>query len=302
MRAAFITLASDDYFLGAQQLFYSIKLKTKVREYKCILLSNEEHAQEFFGDLFDEIQRLPAILVEVPSSLLVPRFKITLNKLYALAYLEQSGFDRVIFLDADLMCLSNLDYLLHSDLDDYQILAVLDLACETYYPLEIANLGLNPSKIFNTGCFILNKSILDTLDYKNLINKITTSAKSYDGGDQGYWNFLVQNSEIKFGELPLRFNYPLDINYPLIWRPPALVHFSGAKPWNFSSPIPIWDKAIYKYFNINGKLPGWLDLLAFNQIWYLRNIFVSVLRLSKKSLCAMKRLSGCCRSLFKTDL
>ena len=302
MRAAFITLASDDYFLGAQQLFQSIKLKTKVREYKCILLSNEEHAQEFFGDLFDEIQRFPAISVEVPSSLVVPRFEFTLNKLYALAYLEQSGFDRVIFLDSDLMCLSNLDFLLHSDLNDYQILAVLDLACERYYPIEISNLGLNPSKIFNTGCFILNKSILDTLDYKNLITKVTTSVKSYDGSDQGYWNFVVQNSEVKFGELPLRFNYPLDMNYPLIWRPPALVHFTGAKPWNFASHNPYWDKAIYKYFSFKSKLPEWFDELAFKQIWYLRNIFINVLRVSKKSLYVLKRLSRYCRCLYKTDL
>jgi hypothetical protein len=117
-----------------------------------------------------------------------------------------------------------------------------------YYGDSIKNLGLEPRKMFNTGCFILNRSILKSLSYEKLISEVSNSDHSYDGSDQGYLNYLVQKLEISYGELPLHVNYPLDVYYPLVLRPPALVHFTGAKPWNDYKNAPMWDKKIYRLY------------------------------------------------------
>jgi Glycosyl transferase family 8 len=272
MRIAVVTLSTADYFPGTKKLFTSLKLKSKLDDVACILFSNEPHAKNYFGALFDEIVSLPPVPSGIPASLVVPRFVVTLHKLYALAFLEGSNFDRVIFLDSDIMCLASIDFLFDSELNQHHFLAARDFACYKYYPLEISTIGLDPLRIFNSGCFILNRSILNVLNYKNLISAISTTAKSYDGGDQGYLNFIVQNSDIIFGELPIRFNYPLDTNYPLLWWPPTLVHFSGEKPWNVQSQIPSWDRAIYKLYNLGDRTWGGQIGIPIVYFWYLRNI------------------------------
>lgn len=144
-----------------------------------------------------------------------------------------------------------------------------------YYSREISELHLDPDKIFNTGCFVINRSILDVLTYDELISTVTNSAKSYDGGDQGYLNFIVQNSSLNLGKLPLRFNYPLDTNYPYVWRPPSLIHFSGEKPWSSGAQILSWDLPIYQLWNSanRNRSNRYFSVVA---IWLLRNIRIFV--------------------------
>lgn len=247
MRIALVTVASKDYFPGAKELFQSVKLHTQSTDFKTVLFTDESDTKEYFGDLFDEVRELPKSTDQIVSSATVPRFKFTLHKLYIFEFLRQSNYDRIIFFDSDLLCLSGIDYLLKPQLNAFNFLAARDFACDKYYSREISELHLDPHKIFNTGLFVINRSILDVLTYDELISTITNSAKSYDGGDQGYLNFVVQNSSLNFGRLPLRFNYPLDTNYPYVWWPPSLIHFSGEKPWSSGAQIPSWDVPIFDF-------------------------------------------------------
>ncbi len=282
MRTAVVTLATHDYFVGAKNLFESLKNETFSEEFECYLFSNDSKPLSFFEGLFTNIVNLPEIPENVKSSSEVPRFKITLYKMYALKFLEDSNYDRIIFLDSDLMCLSSLKKLLSPDLNAFQFLAARDYASPFYFPSEIENLSLNPDTLFNTGCFILNRSILDLLSYENLISEITNTDNSYDGSDQGYLNYIVQKFNVSFGELPVHFNYPLDINYPLTLRPPALIHFTGEKPWNFSNRIPKWDKRLYKIYNVRLKKSGLrlldksLNRIHLFVIWNFRSIQILV--------------------------
>lgn len=271
-----MTLASKDYFPGAKKLFESIKAHTKSEDYSCILLSNETSSRDYFGSLFDEIVELPVLVDSIVSSENVPRFRFTLHKLFVLEFLDFSHFDRVVFFDSDLMCLSSLDYLFEPELNDFDLLAVRDFACNQYYSKEIAKLNLDSGQIFNSGCFILNRRILTTLNYQDLTSLVSNSDISYDGGDQGYFNYIVQNSNLAFGQLPLKFNYPLDTNYPRIWRAPALVHFSGSKPWDSAHSIHKWDRAFYRLWG-KGQEVSWSQNSLFahpNVLWWFRNVQV----------------------------
>lgn len=287
MRIAFVTIASEDYFPGAMRLFESIHKHTNSNRFSSILFSNNSEAVAYFGELFNEIFLLPELPEELRSNTSVARFRFTLHKLYILEFLKKSNFDRIVFFDCDLLCCFNLNYLLELDLNKYHFLAVRDFACTNYYSQEIEELGLDSERIFNTGCFILNRKILDVLSYQDLITEISNSTKSYDGGDQGYFNFIIQNSNAKLGTLPLRFNYPLDANYPLLWWPPSLVHFSGIKPWSTEIPSPNYDKSIFSIWHKgrDNRLIGIYAHLVL--VWYLRNfqiIFLRVMRQLKEAL------------------
>jgi lipopolysaccharide biosynthesis glycosyltransferase len=278
VRTAFITLATKDYFPGAKKLFASINELTKSKDFDCFLFSNDPEAGAYFGSLVKEVIKMPIIKDEVKFNPEVPRFKVTLFKMYALKFLEESEYDRVVFLDSDLMCLSSLEFLLKPELAKYQFLAARDFASTIYFSKEIKKLELEPKEIFNTGCFILNRSILHVINYEKLILEISNTQNSYDGSDQGYWNYIVQKFEVSFFELPTKFNYPLDVNYPLLFLPPVILHFTGEKPWSYSNRVPIWDKKIYQYYNLEERvsaLPSFsknLNRLRLFWLWSYRSI------------------------------
>ena len=234
---------------------------------------------------------MPIIKDEVKFNPEVPRFKVTLFKMYALKFLEESKYDRVVFLDSDLMCLSSLEFLLNPELAKYQFLAARDFASIIYFSEEIKKLELEPEEIFNTGCFILNRSILDVINFEKLILEISNTQNSYDGSDQGYWNYIVQKFEVSFFELPTKFNYPLDVNYPLLFLPPVILHFTGEKPWSYSDRVPIWDKKIYQYYNLEERasaLPSFsknLNRLRLFWLWSYRSIQI----IGNKILVTIKR-------------
>jgi hypothetical protein len=294
MRTAIVTLATLDYFEGAKKLFESLKREKSARDVDLILFSNDPEALVFFGNLFNQVVSFPFIPNEIKSSVTVPRFKVTLYKMFALRFLEDSDYDRLIFLDSDLMIQSSIDFLLKEELNEFQFLAARDLACMSYFGDSIDKIGLDPAKIFNTGCFILNRSILDILSYDKLIAEVSNSENSYDGSDQGYFNYVVQKFKISLGELPIHFNYPLDINYPLVVRPPAFVHFTGEKPWLSSKKVAFWDKSIYRQYNKVRPLDGFGNLNAIlSNIrsffrWNLRNIGVLVYKTVRITYKAIK--------------
>lgn len=253
MKIAIVTLATRDYFPGAKALFDSIQYRHSQEDLKYYLFSNDPFASEFFKDLIDGVISTSQEFDDVLFNSNVPRFRITLLKLYSIRFLEESDFDRVIFLDSDLMCVGDISQLFEAGLSEFQILAVRDYACLSYYSPEIISAGLEPELIFNTGCLILNRSLLDSCSFSEFVLKLLPSATSYDGGDQGYLNFICQAKNLQLHLLSLRFNYPLDSNYPLIPIKPALIHFSGDKPWVVTPQSPPWDKSLYRYYRFQSR-------------------------------------------------
>lgn len=257
MKIAIVTLATRDYFPGAKALFDSIQFRHGQENLKYFLFSNDPSASEYFEGSINGVIGTSQEFDEVLFNSNVPRFKITLLKLYSIRFLEESDFDRVIFLDSDLMCVGDISPLFDPSLSKFQLMGVRDFACLSYYSLEITDAGLEPEIIFNTGCLVLNRSLFDSFTFQEFVFDIMPSATSYDGGDQGYLNFVCQTKNLQLHLLPLRFNFPLDSNYPSNFAKPALIHFSGDKPW-FSAPkSPPWDKGLYRYYRFQSRsLPG----------------------------------------------
>lgn len=291
LKIAIVTLATQDYFPGVKTLFESIQSRHSEQDLKYFLFSNEPSAYEVFKELVDKVVGIPPEFDGMNFNEKVPRFKITLFKLFSVRFLEETDFDRVIFLDSDLMCVGDISNLLEPDLSKFQILAVRDYACSLYYPAEIAIARLDPNLIFNTGCLILNRSLLDSLTYTELVYTASNLATSYDGGDQGYINFITQNKRLRLKLLPVKFNYPLDANYPVVFRKPALIHFSGDKPWLLFPEYPRWDKGLYCFY----KFQSDSERLSFFR-YFLGDAFVSILWVVRNILLAIYKFRTRLRS------
>jgi len=123
------------------------------------------------------------------------------------------NFKKIVFLDADVIVLKNIDELFY--IDDFG--AVYE-CCDK----------------FNSGVMVLKPDFGIFNDMLNKIHKL----HSYDGGDQGFLNTYFTD---KWIQLSFKYNA---IDY--MWPPFAwdmnsikIVHFASNKPWNFRESVEL---------------------------------------------------------------
>lgn len=144
--------------------------------------------------------------------------------------------DKVLYLDADMLCVDRLCDLIKFDVSDYIAAAVHDV--DLVQQRQIKSLELKHGHYFNSGMMLINIP-------KWLDNKITT--KALDVLNDKKWNFrfpdqdclnIVLDGQIRYASY--RWNYLYNIsaniranNKKLIYMKKAgIVHFAGSiKPW-----------------------------------------------------------------------
>ncbi|CAN1274004.1 UDP-glucuronate:xylan alpha-glucuronosyltransferase 2 [Linum perenne] len=119
-----------------------------------------------------------------------------------------TDYDKVIFIDADIIVLRNLDLLFH-------------------FP-QMSAIG-NDVWIFNSGIMVLEPS---NCTFKILMDK-RSEIVSYNGGDQGFLNEVF----VWWHRLPRRINYLKNFwanttNEATVKNEVYSIHYLGLKPWN----------------------------------------------------------------------
>jgi lipopolysaccharide biosynthesis glycosyltransferase len=258
LKIAIATLATNDYLPGAHALFKSLQTFNDLTAIDLICFSNE--IDSIKASTMPEVSFIP--LLEMPlfeTNKKVTRFAFTLYKFQIFQFIESSDYDRVIFIDSDIFCAGSIELLFQEKYSSYPLWAVRDFACGTYYSDQIENVSLNASRIINSGLLLINREFTRQLTYVDLIKILRTEGVSYDGGDQGYLNWLISRKGISIGRLDPSMNYPLDPHWPRRLTPPALIHFTGKKPWEGSPRRLSKDYFIYKvairYLRIIDKSP-----------------------------------------------
>jgi lipopolysaccharide biosynthesis glycosyltransferase len=221
MKTAVVILATGEYWKGAKVMFHTLRK---------------------YGNLPDWVNTiaLGAECIDGPplkhdwSSVLVSQknFPRVAAKFEALTL----GYDRVIMLDADMLCIDDCSLLWSEELTK-PFYAVRDRASRVYYGRQMTEIGLNASLNFNGGTMIFNYP--DILS--NLLTAISDGLQSYDGGDQGYLNAFFQliRPDLEVGFLPAAYNCVLDINFEQVPnKDKRIIHFTGgdANPWESSVP------------------------------------------------------------------
>ncbi len=221
---AIVTLATGDYWKGAEVLFRSLESHGLPNDIDRIVLSDDPTSLKFatkvsVGSRYTGVKTKQG------------QFAETAKKLAALTL----DYDRIIMIDSDVFCLQDCSLLWSNDICSLPFYAVQDSASIVYYPKEIERLGLKKSLIFNAGVMVYNRNRMPGLHDDLLASIKQGDCESYDGGDQGYLNAYFQNTQQEIGRLPTGYNYLLDLNMAqLPEHATYLFHFAGngLKPWN----------------------------------------------------------------------
>jgi hypothetical protein len=146
-------------------------------------------------------------------------------------------YDRIIYLDADMLCIGEVSLLWGDKIGKLPWYACLDTAAQVYYPDRLYTAAMDPVRIFNGGLEVLHPELADGF-YAAMLYRLRSKMLSmYDGADQGAVNSYWQFSNIETGILPPGYNYVLDPNCPQVpeWHR-RLLHFTGSAANPFTSP------------------------------------------------------------------
>jgi len=248
-----ITMSTDDnYCMHACSLIMSILENSGKDYYKFYIFysnsglskRNRDYLIKFFKDnncklIFKEIDK------EIFSGLTCPIAHISEAANYRIASFEMIPEDRVIYLDLDMIVLSDIKKLFNFKIGNSVLGAVSDYAMGLF----------SRRKYFNSGMLLVDLKKWREQKYSE---KVISYMRNNDGllgcPDQDALNYVLKNDWVS---LPLKFNrqkivYELkakdmSISKSLrkeLLNKPAIIHYTGPiKPWHFRYVFP--DKSKY---------------------------------------------------------
>ena len=157
---------------------------------------------------------------------------------------SQYKYDRIIYMDADMVCVDDISLLYSEELNDCDIYMApnhskLNAHIETPPVIKKRWRRLAWAQqrygrpIFNAGLMVINKSIFSD-KLPDMFIKVLEEGRSYDMADQGAVNEMIYTEDWRLGELSTGFNYLRSYprRFPDLDVPIKIVHYIGnPKPW-----------------------------------------------------------------------
>jgi lipopolysaccharide biosynthesis glycosyltransferase len=234
MKTAIAVVATGDYMEGAKVLFHSLERNGLPDSVDRLVIGFESCG---FAS--------PVVMTEDYAwvGITDPRCHETLKNFFPLTL----NYDRVISMNADMLCLRDPSYLWSDRIGALPFYATHDTAAQTYYPDNLARLGLDPLLILNAGLYVYHRDRMPDL-HERMIQEIADhEIETYEVGDQGFWNHFFQRHHLEIGYLSNGLNYCLDRHMPQLPElHQRIVHFTGGKPWKCCPSPSYWTYPYYK--------------------------------------------------------
>jgi len=228
--AYFTLVARDKYVNGAICMYKSLRDKTRFP----LIAMTHELSDEGLSQLAAQgivcrpVEKIESVKAGIGDN--KPRlndFTYTYTKFHVFGYEE---FERIIYLDSDLIVIKSIDHLFREVTEDFAA-----CACTPYWEDR-----------FNSGVMVLKP---DKAVFKDLMAKKDT-LYTYDGGDQGFLNSYFR----KWRKLDIKYNAGKRIysETPEHWAriDHHVIHFVGGKPWLGGEPgYKALEEMWFSYFN-----------------------------------------------------
>ena len=209
--AYFTLVARDKYFDGAVCMYKSLRDKTKypLIAMTCDLSGENINKLSGMGIVCMPVEKIDSVKAGLgDNKLRLDDFTYTYTKLHIFSYAE---YDKIIFLDSDLIVIKSIDHLFDEVMSDFAA-----CACTPYW-----------EDIFNSGVMVVrpDKNIFHDLMAKKDI------LPTYDGSDQGFLNSYFKD----WHKLDIKYNAGKRIyseqreKWDQIDK--HVIHFVGCKPW-----------------------------------------------------------------------
>jgi lipopolysaccharide biosynthesis glycosyltransferase len=252
MKVCVCTIANYAYLPGAEVLFYSLK---KQGSYETVLLSAEVKECRYADRIINYDNDILKPLRELPTK---ERLKWAWDKLMIFKYL--TAYDRVIFMDSDIMILNEIKELYTKKYDPY------DFAAFKLYTGSGAS-------IYGGGTMVLNKRILteNTYDrlYEMAINYESHGIDGLKNAEESVINHWIKVDNIKCFDMDVQSWFVSDGEMPRIdvaivgkddISDKKFIHWVIKKPWSHpkeKTSIPFNEMYVEMAFK-NMKLKGLL--------------------------------------------
>lgn len=228
MRNAYFTLATDDYALGAYCLAKSIGRFSKYKLHVLNLNLSEENRSllESVGCIMVCIEGLSSKTCRTQGYRENPNFA---NNCYNKIYLWDQEFDKVIYLDSDMLVVKNIDHLFNVEASFAACEAFRSEFCARTRKLVKAGWS---REYFNGGFLVLkpNKKV-----YSDLMKLKDVIETPEDPSDQGLLNHYFKSNWQRLGPL-YNFSKRVVEMSPATWArykdEVFVLHFTLDKPWS----------------------------------------------------------------------
>lgn len=137
--------------------------------------------------------------------------------------------DKVLYLDADILCVGSLDELIQFDIKENIIVAIEDNFVSSHQRMEY--LDIKNGKYFNSGVMYIN---IDRWNEEQIAERsldlLQKNPERYKSFDQDVLNILLDGKTYFADE---KWNYIYNLGYMNHEIPSGrkLIHFTGDKPW-----------------------------------------------------------------------
>lgn len=223
MRSALVTLADAEYERGARALSNSLEQNGNLPEgVEKIILTNSVKL-----DGWEQASPRWDVWAKVESR---GRYRGAWSKLEIFGATFDS-FDRIVFLDADMVCLGSIAELFDPD---------LFASGQTIAMSPDDGIGppknRNGARVHNSGMIVVNRA-KTRLDVIRDLAEIGRAGLSYDGGDQGALHEAIARRMLSLLSLPQKFNVLKRLfkhqrqKWNSLLEDIRLLHFVGTKPW-----------------------------------------------------------------------
>ena len=177
MKIAIAFLVTGKYKIGLDVLLHSLDRHNSLNEIDKILITDDI---EKYNDL-----KIINVDGKIYKDVIKPNPKWA-KTFYKFEIFKMYDYDRVIFLDCDMLCVGDISYLFSSEINKYDLCGV-------------RSSDYGRSKQINSGLLVVNKSLLNENTYKDLI-KISKKKSFHDGGDEGIINYyLILSKNYNYG-------------------------------------------------------------------------------------------------------
>ncbi|BFZ55794.1 glycogenin glucosyltransferase [Savitreella phatthalungensis] len=237
-REAYVTLLLNDAYLrGALVLAHSLRDAGATRELAIMVTSKvSSSARSQLTQIFDNVISVESLAnPQIENLNLLGRLDLR-ESFTKINLWRQTQYSKVVFLDADVLVLQNIDHL-------FDIPADFAAAPDVGWP-----------DIFNSGVFLARP---DSGTY-GALKRLADSGVSFDGGDQGLLNQFY--SAGLWHRLSFTYNVTPSANYQYL---PAfkhfesqikVVHFIGAeKPWRRNTAEGVYGALLARWWSVHER-------------------------------------------------
>lgn len=161
--------------------------------------------------------------------------------------------DRVLYLDADIVCLNSIENLKKINIDN-KIIAVIEESNDYVVKKRVKDLSLTSKKYFNSGVLYININNWINRDINNKLINYAKSVKDLIFPDQDILNVILEKDCLYIDQ---KYNYTFDVRYKsnrYIYNLPQNIVFlhyvCKFKPWQKWCMHPA-KKFFEKYANIS---------------------------------------------------